>query len=725
MIYFFEKALAFIYPYKNQVTIATVSDYGIKVFLEIVIIGCVIKTERKINIRRCYKLYIKKLVYENVGPIERVDIMPSFTADGNPKPILLVGENGTGKSTILSNIVDAFYEMAGQAYGDAWESIDNGHQYYKSIRPADIHVGQTSMFSCIQFQNKRQEDVYLCKCGDLTKENIQEKLDGILLDKLSWKQENNFKGTTVDKAKAEKIFRENVICYFGPDRYEKPAWLGEKYYQDTDPLHIKISERIKDSLENRINVKNVTETNLQWLLDVIADSRADISNSNGLSIVHVRMDDLLLLGAARKNLETIMSRILGINVYFSLNFRNARGSRFRILRENDDSIVAPSLDALSTGQIAMFNTFATIIRYADNNDINQSIHLDRITGIVVIDEIELHLHTNLQKEVLPSLIQLFPKVQFIITTHAPLFLLGMVETFGENGFDVYEMPIASKITVERFSEFHKAFEYLQATQSYQSEVAAAVKRASGQKKVLVITEGSTDWKHMKAAYEKLKSDSNYSEIFDGLNFDFLEYEEKESSNSSPYKINMGCSQLVALCENYAKLPQTTKYICIADRDDQKTNNALSVEGAEFKEWGNNVYSFILPLPKTRENTPAICIEHLYSDAEIKTEYTGSEDGIVRRLYMGGEFDNRGVAVAIDRFCEKKNKCGPDSIAIIEGSSKERVTCLNNDDGINYALPKSQFASLVLSKTPPFDHFDFTNFLPIFETIKHIIEKESI
>lgn len=364
-----------------------------------IIIRWVIKTDCKINIRRCYKLYLKKLIYENVGPIEQVNIMPSFTPEGNPKPILLVGENGTGKSTILSNIVDAFYEMAGQAYEDAWQYTDNGHQYYKSIRPADIHVGQTSMFSCIQFENKGQEDVYLCKSGDLTIENVQEKVDGVLLAGLSWKQENNFKGTTVDKTKAEKIFSENVICYFGPDRYEKPAWLGEKYYQDTDPIHIKMRERTKGSLENRINVKNVTETNLQWLLDVIADSRSDISNSNGLSIAHVGISDLLLLGAARKNLETIMSRILGVNVYFSLNFRNARGSRFKILREHDNSIVAPSLDALSTGQIAMFNTFATIIRYADNNDINQSIHLDRITGIVVIDEIELHLHTKLQKEV--------------------------------------------------------------------------------------------------------------------------------------------------------------------------------------------------------------------------------------------------------------------------------------------------------------------------------------
>lgn len=171
-----------------------------------IIIRWVIKTDCKINIRRCYKLYLKKLIYENVGPIEQVNIMPSFTPEGNPKPILLVGENGTGKSTILSNIVDAFYEMAGQAYEDAWQYTDNGHQYYKSIRPADIHVGQTSMFSCIQFENKGQEDVYLCKSGDLTIENVQEKVDGVLLAGLSWKQENNFKGTTVDKTKAEKIF---------------------------------------------------------------------------------------------------------------------------------------------------------------------------------------------------------------------------------------------------------------------------------------------------------------------------------------------------------------------------------------------------------------------------------------------------------------------------------------------------------------------------------------
>lgn len=40
--------------------------------------------------------------------------------------------------------------------------------------------------------------------------------------------------------------------------------------------------------------------------------------------------------------------------------------------------------------------------------------------------------------------------------------------------------------------------------------------------------------------------------------------------------------MAALCENYAKLPQITKFICIADRDDRKTNRALSVDGANLR-----------------------------------------------------------------------------------------------------------------------------------------------
>ena len=44
------------------------------------------------------------------------------------------------------------------------------------------------------------------------------------------------------------------------------------------------------------------------------------------------------------------------------------------------------------------------------------------SGIVLIDEIELHLHPEWQRNILPRLMATFPNVQFIITTHSPLVL---------------------------------------------------------------------------------------------------------------------------------------------------------------------------------------------------------------------------------------------------------------------------------------------------------------
>ena len=46
-------------------------------------------------------------------------------------------------------------------------------------------------------------------------------------------------------------------------------------------------------------------------------------------------------------------------------------------------------------------------------------------GIVLIDEIETHLHVELQKRILPFLSSFFPKIQFIVTTHSPFVLSSL------------------------------------------------------------------------------------------------------------------------------------------------------------------------------------------------------------------------------------------------------------------------------------------------------------
>jgi predicted ATPase len=48
-----------------------------------------------------------------------------------------------------------------------------------------------------------------------------------------------------------------------------------------------------------------------------------------------------------------------------------------------------------------------------------------LRGIVLLDEIDLHLHPHWQRRIVPLLRHVFPHVQFIVTTHSPLVVAGV------------------------------------------------------------------------------------------------------------------------------------------------------------------------------------------------------------------------------------------------------------------------------------------------------------
>ncbi|MCH7763222.1 MAG: AAA family ATPase, partial [Candidatus Marinimicrobia bacterium] len=60
----------------------------------------------------------------------------------------------------------------------------------------------------------------------------------------------------------------------------------------------------------------------------------------------------------------------------------------------------------------------------------RKLSIDRIlniSGIILLDEIEQHLHPKWQKRIIKSLRNHFPKLQFIVTTHSPLTVIGTTE----------------------------------------------------------------------------------------------------------------------------------------------------------------------------------------------------------------------------------------------------------------------------------------------------------
>jgi predicted ATP-binding protein involved in virulence len=96
-----------------------------------------------------------------------------------------------------------------------------------------------------------------------------------------------------------------------------------------------------------------------------------------------------------------------------------RKPKLRMVVNKDKTKLA--IDQLSDGEkccIAMMGDLARRMAIA-NPDKSDS--LDS-SGIVLIDEIELHLHPEWQRSIVPSLRGVFPNVQFIITTHSPQVL---------------------------------------------------------------------------------------------------------------------------------------------------------------------------------------------------------------------------------------------------------------------------------------------------------------
>ena len=67
-------------------------------------------------------------------------------------------------------------------------------------------------------------------------------------------------------------------------------------------------------------------------------------------------------------------------------------------------------------------------------------------GIVIIDEVDLHLHPSLEQEVLERLRRTFPTIQFIVSTHSPL-VISNLRTKSTDSI-IYKMEEGKELPVE-------------------------------------------------------------------------------------------------------------------------------------------------------------------------------------------------------------------------------------------------------------------------------------
>ncbi|WP_338846683.1 AAA family ATPase [Massilia sp. W12] len=108
-----------------------------------------------------------------------------------------------------------------------------------------------------------------------------------------------------------------------------------------------------------------------------------------------------------------LNQVLPQNVRFAGEFEDEDGPPIFLFNNNPTPLAA-----LSDGYKSFIGWVADLI--GQLAEVADGAQLDSVSGIVLLDEIDLHLHPAWQRVVVPNLAQAFPKLQFFFTSHSPL-----------------------------------------------------------------------------------------------------------------------------------------------------------------------------------------------------------------------------------------------------------------------------------------------------------------
>lgn len=121
-------------------------------------------------------------------------------------------------------------------------------------------------------------------------------------------------------------------------------------------------------------------------------------------------------------IQTLIQLLHQVDDRFDPTFLQVDGNNHVSLKVNG---VITKVRDLSTGFTSLLKIFQTII--SGYGFFTNSTDLANVKGIVFIDEIENHLHTQWQSKIIPLLKKLFPNTTFFIATHSPIVLSQLEE----------------------------------------------------------------------------------------------------------------------------------------------------------------------------------------------------------------------------------------------------------------------------------------------------------
>lgn len=442
-------------------------------------------------------MYVEEVYIENNGAIERLHLVTRKNDSSSPAPIILAGLNGSGKTNFLSLIVDAIFEHAATYYTDVATHLDAGRRaFFRLVGGISVRSGKNGSIAIIKMIDENDVISHVEKAGVISVEDAKTRIPKSLADFAQWQEHGSQKISPAPDGVAKRVFENGVYVYFPSSRSEVPYWMNESSSNE-----FRVRKIIEKELKKPIIVERGINELKQWLLSLLLETRSDVTL--------YKQNDGLVFRPIAPSITTLDNQMIwkGMNdiLRIILNEPNAHliymGRTTNMLGYAVSGGVGLSLDSLSAGQATLLNIFGTLMRYGDGTTGVHPSEPRAIKGICIVDEIDAHMHIDLQRRALPELIAMFPRVQFILSTHSPFFILGIKSKFPLNQSHIIEMPTAIEIDGEAYSEFENAFSLMAETRKFRDEVISQIAQGG---KLLILVEGETDAPYIQTAIEVLE-----------------------------------------------------------------------------------------------------------------------------------------------------------------------------------------------------------------------------
>ena len=320
--------------------------------------------------------------------------------------LIITGKNGSGKTVLLNAISDFLNIIKNDKYADFLGYQKQLDIWKSQLRNATDERGRMQAQQQIERISNRIQNLY-------GKIDLQSDLLGGIIEKYNT--------------------GEFVIAFYQADRKVKMS----EPKNPTKPVYNKKGD-VKDTATSQF---------LNFL--------SDLKIQEALARNEKQTKDADEINAWFEDFEGMLRQIYQDD-NLSLEF-NYRDYSFKICTEGKKF----KFTEVSDGFAAVLDIVADLIlKMQDDNSLTRSYQKE---GIVLIDEIETHLHLALQKVIMPLLTKVFPNIQFIITTHSPFVLSSMPNAVA---YDLEHQEVLDNLTEYSYESLAEGYFGVRTQSSY-------------------------------------------------------------------------------------------------------------------------------------------------------------------------------------------------------------------------------------------------------------------